>query len=78
MPRNDVNIAAGLNSTMIQSLAAAVQRGANGRLHIDVKKMSEKDEAEFAIWQARLNDPPVERMHQIRKVADNAPAVLSK
>ena len=55
-----------------------VQRGLHGKLHIDANAMAGQERAEFELHLARFNDPGLDRVRSMAKVADGVPAVLSK
>ena len=55
-----------------------VQRGARGKLHIDMDDMSDVERAEFYLQLARFNDPPLGRATNMGKIADGVPAIFSK
>ena len=59
-------------------LATFVTRGKDGPTHIDANPLSAKDELEFRLWSARLNDPAPARLRAVHEVLDNVPGVLRK
>ena len=67
-------------ATVVDTLARfeTVQYGKDGKVHIDVNPMSDKERAEFALHSARLNDPSAERLRFMHKIAEGVPPILRK
>ena len=60
------------------AMATYVQRGANGKLHIDAGGMTATQQAEFRLHQMRFNDPALKRAKEMHKVADGVPDILQR
>ena len=76
---------AGVMTIAVEANAAApvvgadsVVRGARGALHLDADEWTRKQRAEFELHYARLNEPGLERLANLDKVADGVAPILKK
>ena len=58
--------------------ASTVQRGSHGKLHIQVDGLRGKKKVEFDLTSARYNNPSLERMRSMRRIADGVSPIVEK